>query len=121
MYSGALLATAARLAWDPSTYTWFRFLCAAQYRVSAAYVFAAGVWLAALVYLAAAAAQRRARTCLHVVSTHLSLILTAPLTRLTLVLFHHPLSTIGTRGAGDRSIDILICHLVARADSVLHS
>lgn len=68
MYSGALLATAARLAWDPSTYTWFRFLCAAQYRVSAAYVFAAGVWLAALVYLAAAAAQRRAPNCLHVVS-----------------------------------------------------
>ncbi|XP_035450094.1 uncharacterized protein LOC118276063 [Spodoptera frugiperda] len=66
MYSGALLATAARLAWDPSTYTWFRFLCAAQYRVSAAYVFAAGVWLAALVYLAAAAAQRSAAHCLHV-------------------------------------------------------
>ncbi|CAD0202006.1 unnamed protein product [Chrysodeixis includens] len=65
MYSGALLATAARLAWDPSTYTWFRFLCAAQYRVSAAYVFAAGVWLAALVYLAAAAAQRHAPLCLH--------------------------------------------------------
>lgn len=53
MYSGALLATAARLAWDPSTYTWFRFLCAAQYRVSAAYVLGAGLWLAALVYLAA--------------------------------------------------------------------
>lgn len=68
MYSGALLATAARLAWDPSTYTWFRFLCAAQYRVSAAYVFAAGVWLAALVYLAAAAAQRNAPLCLHLVS-----------------------------------------------------
>ncbi|XP_049872358.1 uncharacterized protein LOC126371170 [Pectinophora gossypiella] len=56
MYSGALLATAARLAWDPSTYTWFRFLCAAQYRVSAGFVLAAGLWLAALVYLAAAAA-----------------------------------------------------------------
>ncbi|XP_073955549.1 uncharacterized protein isoform X2 [Choristoneura fumiferana] len=56
MYSGALLATAARLAWDPSTYTWFRFLCAAQYRASAAYVLAAGLWLAALVYLAVAAA-----------------------------------------------------------------
>lgn len=73
MYSGALLATAARLAWDPSTYTWFRFLCAAQYRVSAAYVAACGVWLAALVYLAAAAAasarHRAAVTCLHVVST----------------------------------------------------
>ncbi|XP_039754816.1 uncharacterized protein LOC120629825 [Pararge aegeria] len=55
MYSGALLATAARLAWDPSTYAWFRFLCAAQYRVSAAYVLGAGVWLAALVALAAAA------------------------------------------------------------------
>lgn len=68
MYSGALLATAARLAWDPSTYTWFRFLCGAQYRVSAAYVFAAGVWLAALVYLAAAAAQRHAPLCLHLVS-----------------------------------------------------
>ncbi|KAL0879835.1 hypothetical protein ABMA27_002375 [Loxostege sticticalis] len=54
MYSGAMLATAARLAWDPSTYTWFRFLCAAQYRVSCAYVLAAGVWLCALVYLAAA-------------------------------------------------------------------
>ncbi|KAM3960048.1 uncharacterized protein ACR2FA_005848 [Aphomia sociella] len=58
MYSGALLATAARLAWDPSTYTWFRFLCAAQYRASAAYVLAAGLWLAALVYLAASAAHR---------------------------------------------------------------
>lgn len=69
MYSGALLATAARLAWDPSTYTWFRFLCEAQYRVSAAYVLAAGLWLAALVYLAAAAAQRSARNCLHIVST----------------------------------------------------
>ncbi|XP_059045616.1 uncharacterized protein LOC131841309 [Achroia grisella] len=57
MYSGALLATAARLAWDPSTYTWFRFLCAAQYRASAAYVLAAGLWLAALVYLAAATAS----------------------------------------------------------------
>ncbi|KAG6460242.1 hypothetical protein O3G_MSEX011844 [Manduca sexta] len=67
MYSGALLATAARLAWDPSTYTWFRFLCAAQYRVSAAYVLAAGVWLAALVYLAAAAtsAAHAAPRCLH--------------------------------------------------------
>lgn len=82
MYSGALLATAARLAWDPSTYTWFRFLCAAQYRVSAAYVLAAGLWLAALVYVAAAATahahqhQRASRhpqrlhntTCLHLVS-----------------------------------------------------
>lgn len=82
MYSGALLATAARLAWDPSTYTWFRFLCAAQYRVSAAYVLAAGLWLAALVYVAAAATahahqhQRPSRhpqrlhnsTCLHLVS-----------------------------------------------------
>ncbi|XP_047531246.1 uncharacterized protein LOC125066953 [Vanessa atalanta] len=66
MYSGALLATAARLAWDPSTYTWFRFLCATQYRVSAAYVLAAGLWLAALVYIAAAAAHRSARTCLHI-------------------------------------------------------
>ncbi|CAB3254211.1 unnamed protein product [Arctia plantaginis] len=66
MYSGALLATAARLAWDPSTYTWFRFLCEAQYRVSAAYVLAAGLWLAALVYLAAAAAHRSARNCLHI-------------------------------------------------------
>ncbi|XP_075975481.1 uncharacterized protein LOC142976131 [Anticarsia gemmatalis] len=66
MYSGALLATAARLAWDPSTYTWFRFLCAAQYRVSAAYVLAAGLWLAALVYLAAAAAHRAADRCLHI-------------------------------------------------------
>ncbi|XP_028041171.1 uncharacterized protein LOC114251185 [Bombyx mandarina] len=67
MYAGALLATAARLAWDPSTYTWFRFLCAAQYRVSAAYVLAAGLWLAALVYLAAAAAHRSASHshCLH--------------------------------------------------------
>ncbi|XP_047025454.1 uncharacterized protein LOC124634083 isoform X2 [Helicoverpa zea] len=65
MYSGALLATAARLAWDPSTYTWFRFLCGAQYRVSCAYVFAAGLWLAALVYLGVAA-QRSARACLHV-------------------------------------------------------
>lgn len=72
MYSGALLATAARLAWDPSTYTWFRFLCVAQYRVSAAYVAACGAWLAALVYLAAAAAasarHRPAASCLHVVS-----------------------------------------------------
>lgn len=82
MYSGALLATAARLAWDPSTYTWFRFLCAAQYRVSAAYVLVAGLWLAALVYVAAAATaqadqqQRASRhphrlhntTCLHLVS-----------------------------------------------------
>lgn len=68
MYSGALLATAARLAWDPSTYTWFRFLCAAQYRVSAAYVLAAGLWLAALVYLAAASAQRAHTNCLHIVS-----------------------------------------------------
>ncbi|CAG5002868.1 unnamed protein product [Parnassius apollo] len=65
MYAGALLATAARLAWDPSTYTWFRFLCAAQYRVSAAYVLAAGLWLAALVYLAAAAAASRT-LCLHI-------------------------------------------------------
>ncbi|XP_013139397.1 PREDICTED: uncharacterized protein LOC106104008 [Papilio polytes] len=63
MYAGALLATAARLAWDPSTYTWFRFLCAAQYRVSAAYVLLAGLWLIALVYIAAAA--RRA-ACLHI-------------------------------------------------------
>ncbi|XP_068633999.1 uncharacterized protein [Battus philenor] len=63
MYAGALLATAARLAWDPSTYTWFRFLCAAQYRVSAAYVLCAGLWLAALVYIAAAA---RRTTCLHI-------------------------------------------------------
>lgn len=58
MYSGALLATAARLAWDPSTYTWFRYLCEAQYRVSAGYVLAAGLWLAALVYLAASAPRR---------------------------------------------------------------
>ncbi|KAJ0183047.1 hypothetical protein K1T71_001023 [Dendrolimus kikuchii] len=70
MYSGALLATAARLAWDPSTYTWFRFLCATQYRVSAAYVLAAGLWLAALVYLATCAAasaapRRSAARCLH--------------------------------------------------------
>ncbi|CAK1585058.1 unnamed protein product [Parnassius mnemosyne] len=65
MYAGALLATAARLAWDPSTYTWFRFLCAAQYRVSAAYVLAAGLWLVALVYLAAAAAAKRT-VCLHI-------------------------------------------------------
>ncbi|XP_052754784.1 uncharacterized protein LOC113509826 [Galleria mellonella] len=71
MYSGALLATAARLAWDPSTYTWFRFLCAAQYRASAAYVLAAGLWLAALVYLAAATAataahrSRRVAPALH--------------------------------------------------------
>ncbi|XP_061713986.1 uncharacterized protein LOC133522627 [Cydia pomonella] len=71
MYSGALLATAARLAWDPSTYTWFRFLCAAQYRASAAYVLAAGLWLAALVYLAAAAAAHHPHQpspkprCLH--------------------------------------------------------
>ncbi|CAF4849033.1 unnamed protein product [Pieris macdunnoughi] len=70
MYSGALLSTAARLAWDPSTYTWFRFLCAAQYRVSLAYVLAAGLWLAALVYLAvaagaAAAAARRPAAALH--------------------------------------------------------
>ncbi|CAH2046646.1 unnamed protein product, partial [Iphiclides podalirius] len=63
MYAGALLATAARLAWDPSTYTWFRFFCAAQYRVSSAYVLAAGLWLAALVYIAAAA---RRTTCLHI-------------------------------------------------------
>ncbi|VVD05087.1 unnamed protein product [Leptidea sinapis] len=73
MYSGALLATAARLAWDPSTYTWFRFLCAAQYRVSAAYVLAAGLWLAALVYVAAAAARAplrppAARAALNLVS-----------------------------------------------------
>lgn len=60
MYSGALLATAARLAWDPSTYAWFRFLCAAQYRVSCAYVLAAGLWLAALVYAAAVARCLRA-------------------------------------------------------------
>ncbi|KAG7298700.1 hypothetical protein JYU34_017107 [Plutella xylostella] len=71
MYSGALLATAARLAWDPSTYAWLRFLCAAQYRVSAGYVLAAGAWLAGLVYLAAAAAaarrppRRRRRTAAH--------------------------------------------------------
>ncbi|CAG9788007.1 unnamed protein product [Diatraea saccharalis] len=65
MYSGALLATAARLAWDPSTYSWFRFLCEAQYRVSCAYVLAAGLWLAGLVYLAAAAAHRAAANCLR--------------------------------------------------------
>ncbi|RVE43664.1 hypothetical protein evm_011704 [Chilo suppressalis] len=65
MYSGALLATAARLAWDPSTYSWFRFLCEAQYRVSCAYVLAAGLWLAGLVYLAAAAAHRAATRCLR--------------------------------------------------------
>ena len=36
--------------------------------------------------------------------------------------FHHPLSAIGKRGAGDRSIDmLLICHLDARADLVFHS
>lgn len=69
MYSGALLATAARLAWDPSTYTWFRFLAVVQYRVTTAYVLAAGLWLAALVYLAAAAAHRTARTSLNLVST----------------------------------------------------
>ncbi|CAH2085113.1 unnamed protein product [Euphydryas editha] len=68
MYSGALLATAARLAWDPSTYTWFRFLAVAQYRVTTAYVLAAGLWLAALVYIAAAAAHRSARTSLHLYS-----------------------------------------------------
>ncbi|XP_041979687.1 uncharacterized protein LOC121733497 [Aricia agestis] len=62
MYAGALLSTAARLAWDPSTYAWFRFLCAAQYRVSAGFVLAAGLWLAALVSLAAAT---RARPALH--------------------------------------------------------
>ncbi|XP_053604687.1 uncharacterized protein LOC128671888 isoform X2 [Plodia interpunctella] len=61
MYSGALLATAARLAWDPSTYSWFRFLCETQYHVSLGYVLAAGLWLAALVYLAAAATARRSR------------------------------------------------------------
>lgn len=61
MYAGALLATAARLAWDPSTYTWFRFLCESQYRVSAGYVLAAGLWLAALVYLAAVAAAAAPR------------------------------------------------------------
>lgn len=80
MYSGALLATAARLAWDPSTYTWFRFLAVVQYRVTTAYVLAAGLWLAALVYLAAAAAHRTARTSLNLVSTTT----TPPLHR------HHP-------------------------------
>ncbi|CAG4928619.1 unnamed protein product [Colias eurytheme] len=68
MYSGALLATAARLAWDPSTYTWFRFLAQAQYRVSTGYVLGAGLWLAALVYLAAAALRpprRAAPACLN--------------------------------------------------------
>ncbi|XP_060801564.1 uncharacterized protein LOC106134117 [Amyelois transitella] len=61
MFSGALLATAARLAWDPSTYAWFRFLCETQYRVTLGYVLAAGLWLAALVYLAAAATAYRAK------------------------------------------------------------
>ncbi|CAK1541960.1 unnamed protein product [Leptosia nina] len=65
MYSGALLSTAARLAWDPSTYTWFRFLCVAQYHASLAYVLAAGLWLAALVYLAAAIAHRPNVAALH--------------------------------------------------------
>lgn len=68
VYSGALLATGARLAWDPSTYTWFRFLCVAQYRVSCAYTAAAGAWLLVLVYLATAAAAPRARRCLHAYS-----------------------------------------------------
>lgn len=66
MYSGALLATGARLAWDPSTYTWFRFLCSAQYVASMAYVLVAGLWLAALVYLAAAAVHHHRRKCLLV-------------------------------------------------------
>ena len=38
------------------------------------------------------------------------------------VKFHHPLSAIGTRGAGEPSIDmLLICHLFARADLVHHA
>ncbi|CAG9562276.1 unnamed protein product [Danaus chrysippus] len=65
MYSGALLATAARLLWDPSTYTWFRYLCETQYRVTTGYLLAAGLWLAGLVYVAASAAHRPATTCLH--------------------------------------------------------
>lgn len=69
VYSGALLATGARLAWDPSTYTWFRYLCATQYRVSCAYTAAAGAALLALVYLAAAAPRGAPRAaaarCLH--------------------------------------------------------
>lgn len=68
MYSGALLATAVRLLWDPSTYTWFRYLCETQYRVTTGYLLAAGLWLAGLVYVAASAAHRPATTCLHLVS-----------------------------------------------------
>lgn len=55
MYAGALLATAARLAWDPSTYAWLRWLCEAQYRASAAFVLAAALLLALLVCVAALA------------------------------------------------------------------
>lgn len=60
MYCGALLCTAARLAWDPSTYAWFRWLCVQQYRVSAGAALAAGAGLAALVLLALAAVLGRA-------------------------------------------------------------
>ncbi|GBP47238.1 hypothetical protein EVAR_20242_1 [Eumeta japonica] len=75
MYAGALLATAARLAWDPSTYSWFRWLCAAQYRACAAYVLAAGIWLALLTALAAHAVHprrvRALRLVRHILQTFL--------------------------------------------------
>lgn len=48
MFAGALLSTGARLAWDPSTYAWMRWLCSQQYRASLGYVVAAGLWLLAL-------------------------------------------------------------------------
>lgn len=60
LYGGALLATAARLKWDPSTYVVLRELFPAEYRAAAISLTGAGALLLLLAHLAAAAhhAQR---------------------------------------------------------------
>ncbi|XP_026736457.1 uncharacterized protein LOC113500014 isoform X2 [Trichoplusia ni] len=60
LYGGALLATAARLKWDPSTYVVLRELFPAEYRAAAVSLTGAGALLLLLAHLAAAAhhAQR---------------------------------------------------------------
>lgn len=59
LYGGALLATAARLKWDPSTYVVVRELFPAEYRAAAISLTGAGGLLLLLAHLAAAAQHAR--------------------------------------------------------------
>lgn len=60
MVSGAGLATAARLKWDPSTYVAVRALFPREYRAAAAALCAASAALLALAHLVAVALAVRA-------------------------------------------------------------